>query len=198
MAQDQPAIGLRERTRRAVRAELSRLAMELFRRNGFEETTVDEIATAAGVSKRSFFRYFATKEDAVLADVDLLGEEVRAQLRARPDGEEPWDSLRAVLGNWAERIHAAGATGERLVLIESAPALRAKYQQKRERLRDDIAVELRRRCPEAVSAFELDLVTGAAAAALDAVSRELARGAADGGELIERAFAALRPRSAAD
>lgn len=48
--------------------EIHEAAVDLFERNGFDETTVDEIATAAGVSPRTFFRYFPTKEECVLFD----------------------------------------------------------------------------------------------------------------------------------
>jgi AcrR family transcriptional regulator len=59
-------IGLRERRRRATLAEIENAALDLFERQGFEDTTVDHIATAAGVSTSTFFRYFPTKEDAAL------------------------------------------------------------------------------------------------------------------------------------
>lgn len=60
--------GLRARRRDATRLEIHETAVELFERNGFDETTVDEIAAAAGVSPRTFFRYFPTKEECVLFD----------------------------------------------------------------------------------------------------------------------------------
>ncbi|MFI5960370.1 TetR family transcriptional regulator [Cryptosporangium sp. NPDC051539] len=58
--------GLRERRRLATAAEIEAAAFALFERQGSEHTTVDDIAAAAGVSPRTFFRYFPTKEDAVL------------------------------------------------------------------------------------------------------------------------------------
>ncbi|WP_344648523.1 TetR/AcrR family transcriptional regulator [Cryptosporangium japonicum] len=57
---------LRERRRLATAAEIEATALELFARSGSEHTTVDDIAAAAGVSPRTFFRYFPTKEDAAL------------------------------------------------------------------------------------------------------------------------------------
>ncbi|MBD0862789.1 TetR family transcriptional regulator [Gordonia sp. zg691] len=59
---------LRARRRDATRLEIHEAAVDLFERNGFDETTVDEIAAAAGVSPRTFFRYFPTKEECVLFD----------------------------------------------------------------------------------------------------------------------------------
>ena len=99
--------GLRERTRRAVRAEIAEVAVDLFVRQGFDGTTVEDIAQAAGMTKRSFFRYFPTKEDVVFDGVDLTGERVVADVAARPVEEDPWDSLHHVLRAWQEEIHAS-------------------------------------------------------------------------------------------
>ena len=59
--------GLLELTRRAVRAEIAHKATELFLQQGFDQTTIEQIAAAVGTSGRNVFRYFATKEDMVLA-----------------------------------------------------------------------------------------------------------------------------------
>lgn len=70
-----PAESLRERRRRQTTAEISEVALRLFDERGFAGTTVDEIASAAGVSRATFFRYFRSKEEAALHDlVDLIGE----------------------------------------------------------------------------------------------------------------------------
>ncbi|MBC2639096.1 MULTISPECIES: TetR family transcriptional regulator [unclassified Rhodococcus (in: high G+C Gram-positive bacteria)] len=60
--------GLRERRREQTNVEISETALTLFERKGVEATTVGEIAQSAGVSQRTFFRYFATKEEAALRD----------------------------------------------------------------------------------------------------------------------------------
>src|SRR6266545_7692516 len=57
---------VRERTRRAVRDELTQLAKDLFVEKGYDETTIDDLAAAAGMSRRTFFRYFASKEELVM------------------------------------------------------------------------------------------------------------------------------------
>src|SRR2546425_12821489 len=109
--------GLRERTRRAVRAELAELALGLFVERGYERTTVEDIAAAAGLSRRSFFRYFPTKEDVLFGDVDELAEQIAEDIRARPDDGDAWACLHAVLRDWEPRIHAAQRelTGLRLI-----------------------------------------------------------------------------------
>lgn len=88
---------LRDRTVRAVRAEVAHVAMRLFLEQGFEKTTVNQIAAAAGMSHTSFFRYFATKEDVVLGHLEELGHRVLEGLRARPESEPAWQALRHAL-----------------------------------------------------------------------------------------------------
>ena len=94
---DPGSTGLRGRTRRAVRAEIGATAMRLFLEWGFEATTMDQIATEAGISRRSLFRYFGTKEDIVLGHLVEAGMTVRDALEARPASEPPWEALRAAL-----------------------------------------------------------------------------------------------------
>ena len=85
---------LRERTRAAMRAEVSEVAFRLFAERGFDNTTVEQIAAEAGLSRTTFFRYFGTKEELVLGKMCEIGHEIAAALAARPERERPWDSLR--------------------------------------------------------------------------------------------------------
>lgn len=90
----EPLVGLRERTRQAVRNELVDAALELFLEQGFDGTTVEQIATAAGLSRRSFHRYFATKDDVVAQALRAIGDKIADALADRPPGEAPWTALR--------------------------------------------------------------------------------------------------------
>jgi AcrR family transcriptional regulator len=85
---------LRERTRAAMRAEVSEVAFRLFTEQGFDNTTVEQIAAEAGLSRTTFFRYFGTKEEVVLGKLGEVGHQIAAALTARPEAERPWDSLR--------------------------------------------------------------------------------------------------------
>ena len=80
--------------RDAVRAGLARIAMDLFARQGFEAVTIDEIAKGAGISARTFFRYFPTKEDIVLELGTRLQDRLLAALAQRPAQEGAVEALR--------------------------------------------------------------------------------------------------------
>lgn len=136
---------LRERARSAARAEIAATAVRLFAEHGFEATTVDQIAAAVGISRRSFFHYFGSKEDVVLGDTDALGETVRAALEARPPEESAWTAIREA---FKELRRHAGSEKEQLILAgihDQAPSLRARHLEKHLRWQELLAPEIQRR-----------------------------------------------------
>lgn len=86
-----------ERKRRLVRGELAEAAVKLLADQGFEETTVDQIVAAVGMSRRTFSRYFESKEDVIVHMLAEAGGNLCAELRARPAGEPPSVALRHAL-----------------------------------------------------------------------------------------------------
>jgi AcrR family transcriptional regulator len=80
--------------RRRVRVKIARVAVELFAVRGYEQVTVDEIAAAAEMSQRTFFRYFATKDEVVLEYAEHLTDRVVAVFRDRARSEGPVTALR--------------------------------------------------------------------------------------------------------
>ncbi|GAB3012899.1 TetR family transcriptional regulator [Streptomyces pseudoechinosporeus] len=76
-----------------MRRELAAAAMELFATKGYEATTVDEIAAAAGVARRTFFRHFRSKEEAIFPDHDDTLIRAEAVLNAAPAHEHPLDTV---------------------------------------------------------------------------------------------------------
>ena len=82
------SVGLRERKKARTREALQEAAMERFARQGFDGTTVEEIAEACEVSPRTFFRYFPTKEDVLFADAAARRERLLEVIAERPV-EEP-------------------------------------------------------------------------------------------------------------
>ncbi|MEU1459188.1 TetR family transcriptional regulator [Streptomyces sp. NPDC005727] len=125
---------LRDRKKRRTREALLRAALELFTTQGYERTTVDEIAEAVDVSQRTFFRYFAGKEEVAFAVQDMTEALFVEAVRARPAHEAPMEALRqAILEGWeAIRETVDSAVPVELYLrmyrtIESTPALLAAH-----------------------------------------------------------------------
>jgi AcrR family transcriptional regulator len=138
--------GLRELKKQRTRDALLRAALELFTTKGYEQTTIDEIAEAVEVSQRTFFRHFASKEEAALS-VQLLAEaQFVGALRERPPEESPFEALnRAVLASWdsiGEAIEAVIPLELHMrtyQLIESTPALLAVRLRHSAELEEEVA-----------------------------------------------------------
>jgi AcrR family transcriptional regulator len=136
---------LRNRTARAVRAEIAAVAMRLFQEQGFEKTTVDQIAAAAGLSRTSFFRYFATKEDVVLGHLEELGQKVLDALAARPAQEPPWQALRRAFDLLLEEASALPEQGLAMSrMLHDTPSLQARQLGKQLGWQDLLAPEVAR------------------------------------------------------
>jgi AcrR family transcriptional regulator len=109
-----------------TRARLQSVALDLFVRQGFEATTVEQIAAAAGVSHMTFFRYFPTKESAAVTDPydPLLAQAVAAQPTDLPPFERVRLGLRMAMAEAPPTVDLESQA--RIVLMAMTPALRAK------------------------------------------------------------------------
>ena len=117
--------GLRERKRRQTLQRISEVGLELFVAKGYEATTLDEIAAAAGISRRTFFYYFDSKEDILLASVADYAETLKALVIDNASAGTPLDTVRdAVLKLVAPHREAQLITTARLV--RQSEALRAR------------------------------------------------------------------------
>lgn len=192
-----PAPSLRERTWRAVQSEITDAAMALFLERGFDATTVDQIAEAAGISRRSFFRYFDTKEDVVLGDLAALGERVQVALQARPPEESAWVALRAAFGTLRDSGGSPAAELAVAQMYHQAPSLRARHLEKHLHWQELLAPEVEKRLG-IVSPSRPDprarAVVAAALACLDTAVEAWREsgGHADIDELFDQAVAAVR------
>ncbi|WP_425834376.1 TetR/AcrR family transcriptional regulator [Streptomyces fractus] len=139
-------INLRELKKQRTRNTLLRTALELFTTQGFDRTTVDEITEVCEVSQRTFFRYFANKEDVALAVQQTVESHFVAALRERPLEESPFEALRrTVLGAW----DALSRVVEELIplelhmrayqMIESTPSLLAVHLRRSIELEEELA-----------------------------------------------------------
>ncbi|WP_233521581.1 TetR/AcrR family transcriptional regulator [Streptomyces triticagri] len=143
---DLRAPGLRERKKQRTRDALLRAALELFITHGYENTTVDAIVEEVDVSQRTFFRYFAGKEEAAFAVQEMVERHFTAVLRERPADEPPLEALRqAVLASWddvgeaIERVVPVDVYMRACLLIESTPALLAVQLRRSVESEDEIA-----------------------------------------------------------
>jgi len=163
-------VGLRERKKARTRDALRDAALERFHRDGFEQTTIEDIADACEVSPRTFFRYFPTKEDVLFSDADERCGRLLTTIAAQPPDVGP---LPALLAGALAVADDYGAERARLVLrkrvLTSSPQLRASSAE-RQRGWEDAAVQLLAQRAAAqeldASPFELRLVVATGLAAL--------------------------------
>ncbi|GAA4823572.1 TetR/AcrR family transcriptional regulator [Streptomyces ziwulingensis] len=192
------------RRRKALRTRdaLAAAACDLILEHGPAATTVEAVAERAAVTRRTFSRYFAGKEDAALDFVRRDGDRVNALLRARPADEPPLTAYRGAVRGWLTdqedpAWHVRPRMRRLLALVDSEPVLFAAYQ----RIRVDAQEESVRIVAARLGADEGDIrpavVVDAAAGVLVAALRVWARGgdrnpgAADLAALVERAYDAL-------
>lgn len=118
--------GLRERKKAKTRAAIQRHALRLFKKRGYDETTVEDIAEAAEVSPSTFFRYFPTKEDVVMYDV--FDPVLLASLRSQPHGLDPVRAMRAAMRQVFRDMDEEDREDllEREALFRLVPDLRAR------------------------------------------------------------------------
>ncbi len=162
---------LRERTRRAVRLEIAEAALTLFLKDGFEVTTIESIAAAAGISRRSYFRYFASKEEALAEALAGTGDTITTALAQRPASEPAWTALRRSFDALITRAQSednAEALGR---LMLERPDLQ---QGKDSRWRDSIADLLADRADAAPddTALQSRAIASAAIACLNTAQKQ--------------------------
>ncbi|WP_405896413.1 TetR family transcriptional regulator [Streptomyces sp. NBC_00727] len=189
----------RSRKARRTRDALAGAAFELVLDRGLREVTVEEIAERADVDRRTFSRYFASKEDAVLDSVRGDGDRINDALRARPADEPPLTAYRRAVMDWladpgAPAWHRRPRIYELLVLAEREPSLYAAFHHIRvDAQADSVAIVADRLGTDPLSDLRPAVTVAAGAGALLAAQAAWVRGNRPDElpRLVESAFDAL-------
>lgn len=191
--QESTDLGWRERKRRETHKRVWESAIALFGANGYEATTLDAIAEAAGISKRTFFYYFTSKEEILAAWQADVPDLFRAAIAAEPAGATPLQLVSNVLAKLPTHLNADQAI---LInrIIRSSEQLRAGNLAKFLRLEDAAFEALCERWPAAERRDSLRVVAMASIGALRlAIDRFAeAEGRTPLVELVQAALADLK------
>jgi MFS transporter, DHA2 family, multidrug resistance protein len=157
----QPKPGLRERKKARTRAVIQTHALRLFREQGYDATTIEQIIDAAEISETTFFRYFPTKEDVVLQDdYDPL---IIDAYKSQPPGLAPIPALRAAFTAVFENMTASqkAEQRERVALVLAVPRLRAAMLEQFSQLMQLLADAMAERAGLRPDDFKVRTVAGA-------------------------------------
>jgi len=161
---EEPALGLRERKKQRTRATLVDAAVELCERQGFERTTVDQIAAIADVSPRTFSRYFATKDAIALALIDDAIDLAAVELARQPIDINHFEALRRSyvrMYNGTKSAPPGALSAERMMcivrIIMTSPALKQAALEYRPHA---VNIELAKRLGVDLGDRRLKLVSG--------------------------------------
>ena len=187
---------LREQKKRRTREALARAAIRLFSERGYDETTVEEIATQADVSARTFFRYFKSKEDVIFFDSEELLETYGKSLAVRFPDETLIDRVRRasrdvlrVMGY--EHPHYDVRVGR---LLLEVPALKARMATLDEQREDILAIAIAEEYGLPPGDPRAQLAAGAVVGSIRSMRRGwlYAGGTDRPADLLEEAFTLLR------
>ncbi|MEU4804258.1 TetR family transcriptional regulator [Actinosynnema sp. NPDC023587] len=160
-------LGLRDRKKRQTRLALSRAAVTLAHEHGYDHVTVEDISAAAGVSPRTFFNYFAGKEDAIVAPDPEAAARMRRRVLDQPAELGPGAALKAALGD--EIAEGLADEGEmwllRMRVVQQHPVLLAKVFASGEQAERELADAVAERAGQSATDLYPKLLVAAAGAA---------------------------------
>ena len=187
-----PRDGLRERKRRETAKRIKETGIRLFIAKGYDATTLDDIAAGAGISRRTFFYYYRSKDDILLSLQGALGDILAERLRQEPDDKRPLDAVRDA----ALAVAVTVPHDEMLVLdrlMRSSPVVQARKVASYVQHEGTLFEAMREKWPEPERETALRLIAmlsfGAVRLSLDALNRE--DGKRPLAELLREAFDAL-------
>jgi AcrR family transcriptional regulator len=186
--------GLRERKKQRTREAIVDAAVELFERVGFDATTVEDIAAAADVSPRTFFRYFDSKLDVVLSHNELEKSEFDALAHLSPDKGPIAATRELLVGMLNQAVSDSPSAVRELKVVMTTPSLRPLALEHFHQHQDELARAYAARLGLDADALKPRLLAGVVATTIWAV---LDRWVVDGadpdrlGPMIDEAFALL-------
>ncbi len=158
-----PGMSLRDRKRARTRQALIDAATELFERKGYDETTIADITAAAEIGARTFFSYFAGKEELLFPDADERVQAAVDAIATREPDEGPADvllrALSEVTATSDELVSPLAAL--RLRMIQTVPAVRGRALQEQLRAQREIAKHLADAFPDQIDPIRAAALTGA-------------------------------------
>jgi AcrR family transcriptional regulator len=178
----------------SVRTTIGEHALRLFSLRGYEATTVDDVARAAGIGRRTFFRYFDGKDDVVLWRFEQFGRHAVARLRARPSREPALTAMERALTEASEFYYRDPEQTQRILkLTEQTRSLLAQQLLQQDRWKRWFAEVLRERGKYAESSLQPELTGAVAFEAMALAVRRWVDAPEHGlSAQIARCFAALR------
>jgi AcrR family transcriptional regulator len=197
-----PTTTLWDRSRALATQEILETALRLFTEQGYDETTIAQIAREAGVSQRTLFRYFGGKEDLLGGDQDRFGQVLTDTIGGQPPEAGIWQILRAGIAAVLALHDSPEQALQRFRLLHDTASLRAGWLEKRLRFQDDLLPLIKARMDAADPKAELQAraVIATAFACLDAASMTwVARnGEDDIMDLYDECLAAVRGLDSGD
>jgi AcrR family transcriptional regulator len=136
--------GIQHRKQDFVRGEIFGAAIGLFSTHGYEATTVEQIATAAGVSRRTFFRYFASKDDLMVTAIDSYGDLLTTAIRGAGTNAAPLQIVRHAVTHVAETVVTQPRVRETMTISKKSMAARRAQLAELEVVTDRITREFAR------------------------------------------------------
>lgn len=189
-----------ERTRQLASQEILETALRLFTEQGYDETTIAQIAREAGVSQRTLFRYFGAKEDLLGGDQGRFGQVLADTIGAQPAEASAWEILRAGVAAVLTLHDSREQALERFRLLHNTASLRAGWLEKRLRFQEELLPLLESRMEGRTDggagnrAARTRAVIATAFACLDAASMTWVAGDGEGElmDLYDECLAAVR------
>ncbi|MBB1153945.1 TetR/AcrR family transcriptional regulator [Amycolatopsis dendrobii] len=168
-------MSLRERKRARTRQALIDAAMDLFERNGYDETTIADIAAAAEIGTRTFFSYFASKEELLFPDAESRVQALLGALANRAPDDRPIDLLVRVLADGGEVSNdiIGKLTPLRMRLLQTVPAIQGRALHIQFNAERRIAEILAEAFPEELDDLTAAALTGAFAGAVRGASQAM-------------------------